>query len=119
MNPARAGTVFEENSPGGTVEPTGSQVQLSVSLGQATVPNVLSYDESSARRAINAAGLTVGTVSQVNNCVDPGTVQTQSLSGGTVVLPGTVLSIAVSTCNSTGGGGDGGSGGGGNPILPK
>jgi PASTA domain len=114
INPAPAGTVFAENSPGGTVEPTGSQVQISVSLGEAWVPNVLSYDQSSAMDAITAAGLTVGNVSHINNCVDPGTVQIQNPNGGVTVTPGTPVNIEVSTCTSGGGGG-----GGGNPILPK
>jgi beta-lactam-binding protein with PASTA domain len=104
MNPARAGTVFIQNSPVGTVEPTGSQVFVSVSLGQAWVPNVRSFDQASAERAINSNGLVVGNVGHINNCIDPGTVQTQNPNGGIMVLPGTAVNISVSTCNSGGGG---------------
>ena len=125
MSAARAGTVLSENSPAGTVEPAGSPVQISISLGQASVPHVIGDDSSSAMRAITNAGLTVGSVSHVNNCVDPGSVLTQDPSGGVIVSLGSTVDIQVSTCNSGGGcgGGGGGSGGGGGggrpPILPK
>jgi hypothetical protein len=117
MNPAPAGTVFEQNSPRDTVEPTGSSVQITVSLGQATVPNVRYMDEASAENAIVNAGLTVSASNQ-NDCVSPGDVVMQNPSGGTAVLPGTTVSIIVSRCDGGGGGGGGGDDGGGDP-LPK
>jgi hypothetical protein len=104
MNPAPVGTVFLENAPGGAVEPTGSEVNLSVSLGQVTVPDVRSLNGAAASRAITAAGLVVGQMSTVNNCVDPGLVQLQNPTGGAQVVPGTAVSITVSTCTSPGGG---------------
>ena len=106
INAAPQGTVFEQNSPGGTVEPTGSQVYLRVSLGQSVVPNVMGWDMSSAMQAITAANLTVGTLSFVNTCVDPGSVQMQNPWGGTAVLPGTSVDLQISTCNGGGGGDD-------------
>ena len=56
LNPAPIGTIFAQNSPDGTLEPTGSEVDLTVSLGQTTVPVVLGSGESSAVHAISAAG---------------------------------------------------------------
>ncbi|HYU84101.1 MAG TPA: PASTA domain-containing protein, partial [Kribbellaceae bacterium] len=67
------------------------------------VPNVLSFDLSSAANAITATGLAVGTVGSTDNCVDPGTVQVQNPSGGTAVAPGSAVNLTISTCN---GGGD-------------
>lgn len=116
LSSAPAGTVLAQNAPGGVVEPTGSPVNLFVSLGSATVPNVLTVDQTTAQNRITAAGLTVGSVSQVNSCLDPGTVQSQNPSGGAQVQPGTAVNITVSTC--TGNGGGGGGGGGGNPRQP-
>jgi len=113
MSPAAPGSVLSENSPDGTVEPTGSSVQITVSLGQASVPNVLSFDQQSAEQAITNAGLSVGTVSYNSNCTDPGDVLTQNPSAGVQVPAGTSVNIQVSTCPS-GGGGSGGTGGGGN-----
>jgi serine/threonine-protein kinase len=111
MNPAPVGTVSAQNSPGGTVEPTGSEVDLSVSLGQTTVPTLVGWDESSAVRAINAAGLAVGQISFISSCLDPGLVQLQNPRGGSLVTPGTSVSMTMATCPSGGGGGP--------PIHPK
>ena len=76
------------------------------------MPNVLSYDQASAEQAIENAGLTVDTPGQVNNCIDPGTVQTQHPSAGNQVPLGSTMHIDVSTCTS---GGGGGGDNGGNP----
>jgi beta-lactam-binding protein with PASTA domain len=38
VNPAPAGTMIAENSPAGTIEPTGSPVDLTISLGAVAVP---------------------------------------------------------------------------------
>jgi len=116
MNPALIGSVFAQNSQGGTVEPTDSEVHLSVSLGQVSVPNVIGDTTASATHAIKAAGLTVGQISSVNNCVDPGFVQQQNPRRGTPVIPGTPVNITTATCSS-GGGTPGG--GNGPPIQPK
>lgn len=113
------GTVLDQNSPSGTVEPTGSPVRITVSLGQVTVPYVLYEDLYSAEQEISNAGLAVGNVSYTNNCVDPGTVQVQDPSSGVREPLGTPVNVEVSTCSSSGGGGGGGSGGSGNPIQPK
>jgi hypothetical protein len=112
MSPAPPYTVISQNSPGGTIEPAGSPVQITISLGQATVPDVLSYDQASAEQAIQDAGLTYDTPGHVNNCIDPGTVQTQNPAAyAQVPIVGTTMHIDVSTCTSTGGGGGGNDGG--------
>jgi len=111
VNPAPAGTVLAQNAPAGVVEPTGSPVNLFVSLGSATVPEVRDRSQESATSRITGAGLTVGTVSQVTNCAAPGYVQSQSPAGGTRVRPGSAVNITVATCTGTGGGG-------GNPVQP-
>jgi hypothetical protein len=111
MNPAPVGTVFALNSPSGTVEPTGSEVDLSISLGQTAVPTVVGFGESAAVRAITAAGLAVGQISTVNSCIDKGLVQLQNPRGEMQVTPGTAVSISVASCNSGSGNGP--------PIHPK
>lgn len=97
------------------LDPSGT-VDLSVSLGQVSVPNVIGDNTASATHAIKAAGLTVGQISSVNNCVDPGSVLQQNPRGGTPVIPGTPVNITTATCSS-GGGTPGG--GNGPPIQPK
>ena len=62
MSTSAPGTVLSQNSPGGTIEPTGSPVQITVSLGQVSVPHLIGEQASSALQAITNAGLSVGTV---------------------------------------------------------
>jgi hypothetical protein len=123
---SRPGTVLAQSVPAGYVRPTGWTIDITVSNGRTTVPRVLNLDRTSAQTAITNAGLAVGSVSTVNNCVDPGSVQTQNPSPGVVVALDTPVNITISTCVSTGGGGGGGGGGTGGggggrrpPILPK
>jgi hypothetical protein len=68
----------------------------------AVVPDVRFFDQFSAEQMIIDAGLVVGYVGTLDDCVDPGYVTSQSPHGGTQVPPGTQVSITVSTC--TGGG---------------
>jgi hypothetical protein len=100
VSPSAPGTVVGQNAPAGTVEPTGSPVQIMVSVGQATVPPVLSDKLSTATAAIRNAGLKVGTVSYVNDCVDPGTVQSQDPLPGAQVALGSPVNIKISICIS-------------------
>jgi hypothetical protein len=81
-------------------EATAAHITVATTLAQ--VPNVLGFSQSSARTAIAVAGLTVGRITSVNTCLDPGTVQHQSPAGGALVARGTAVSLTVSTC--TGGG---------------
>lgn len=87
---------------------------LTVTPAPVTVPNVLSESEASAEGAIQAAGLIVGSISEVNNCIDPGSVQTQNPGGGAQVQRGTAVNLTVSTCTGNGGGG-----GDGGPRQPQ
>ena len=95
------GTVLAQDSPAGTIEPTGSPVQLTVSLGQVTVPDVLGDRWAAAVQAISEAGLTAVTLKPINNCVDPrtlGTVQSQNPAGGAQAAPGSHVDIQISAC---------------------
>lgn len=112
---APVGSVIAQSLSSGNIVATRTPMDITVSRGAVTVPNVRYWDPSSAMSAIRAAGLTVGVVSYVNTCLDPGTVQGTSPSAGAVVAPGTAVNLSVSTCTSTGGGGGGG---GGNPRQP-
>lgn len=105
VNPAAPGTVVAQSAAAGTLLASGGAVNLTVSLGQVNVPNVLSWDQGQAESRIVAVGLTVGSVSTTNNCIAPGTVQVQHPSPTTAVAPGSTVDLTVSTCTSTGGGG--------------
>ena len=104
VNPAPPGTVIAQNASAGTVEPVNSRVDLTVSLGLLTVPNVVGWDAVAAENLIRSLGLAVA-ASSTNNCIDPNTVQTQEPAAGSIVAPGLTVHLSVSTCNSGGGGG--------------
>ena len=92
------GTVLGQDSPAGTTEPDGSPVQLTVSLGHATVPDVIRDRPAAAVQAIKNAGLTAVTLPPISNCADPGTVQYQDPAGGAQAPPGSQVDIRVTAC---------------------
>jgi hypothetical protein len=99
---APPGTVLAQNSPGGTVEPVGSQVRITVSYGQTTVPDVLGDLMAAAKQTIRSAGLTPVTLAPSNNCADKsaqGKVQYQNPLHGAQVSPGAQVEIQTTSCN--------------------
>jgi serine/threonine-protein kinase len=89
-------------SPSGTAAP-GATIELSVSKGpkQATVPDVTSQDEDSARSALQSAGFVVSV--QRQDVGDPGLdgiVLSQSPTGGTKAAKGSTVTIVVGQVTS-------------------
>jgi beta-lactam-binding protein with PASTA domain len=64
-------------------------------------PTVLDMTQAEAVSAITAAGLEVGSVSFVNNCVSTGTVRSQSISGGVPATLGLTVDVVISSCSTT------------------
>jgi len=105
MNPMRPGTVIAENSPAGTIEPLGSPVNLTISLGAVTVPALRSLSLADATRTLTATGL-VASISYLAACIEPGHVISQGPDPGVLVAPGSTIRITVDngtprTCGST------------------
>ena len=94
VNFAAPGTVLAQNSPAGTVEPQGSPVDLTVSLGAVVVPDVTGVPLAEATRELSSAGLAAG-VSYNKACIEPGHVLTQEPSPQAVVAPGSTVRILV------------------------
>ena len=94
MDPARAGTVIAENSPAGTSEPIGSPVDLTISLGAATVPDLEGDTTAQAVRELTAVGL-VAHIEHTAQCTDPGHVIGQRPGAGTTVAPGSTVTITI------------------------
>ena len=66
-----------------------------IRFASVTVPNVISRDEATARRVLEARGLTVGTVEPVESRVAVGRVLTQEPRAGVRVEPGTPIALGV------------------------
>ncbi|MBP9004096.1 MAG: PASTA domain-containing protein, partial [Candidatus Hydrogenedentes bacterium] len=93
------GQVISQTPAGGASVAPGSAVDLVVSTGvcPVTVPDVVGLDQASAETAITSAGLTVGTVYEVcSPSVPAGEVFGQIPGAGSLVAPGTAVSISVS-----------------------
>ena len=94
VDPARAGTVIASNSPAGTLEPTGSPVDLTISLGAVTVPDLEGDTIAQAVRELTALGL-VAHIEHTAQCTDPGHVIGQRPGAGTTVAPGSTVTITI------------------------
>jgi beta-lactam-binding protein with PASTA domain len=92
-----AGVVISQSPVGGTTVSVGSSVDLVVSLGPPTVPDVVGMSEPDANSAITAVTLKIGAITYVrNDTVPAGTVLSQNPVGGTTVSVGSSVDLTVS-----------------------
>ena len=99
-SPFRAGIVIAQNSPAETVEPVGSPVNLTISLGPAvTVPDLEGDTAAQATRELTAVGLAVS-IEHSAQCTAPGQVIAQTPSAGTSVAPGSTVTITIDSGTS-------------------
>ena len=93
------GTVIRQSPESGTMALEGTKVTIVVSQGKesVTVPDLKNHTESEARKALEAVGLQVGTVStDYSDTVEEGKVLDQSEIAGKTVYSGTTVNIVVS-----------------------
>ena len=94
----KKGLVVDTAPPQGSLIERGSPVTLRVSSGpeQVEVPDVVGETEENARSAIEAAGLSVGKVTDEETAdEDPGTVLAQSPAKGKTVAKGSAVKLTV------------------------
>lgn len=121
-----AGQIMEQNIAEGTKVEVGSSVEVTIagsgSSGtsgsstsstaadstssttdtEVTVPNVVGKDEATARAAIEAAGLTVGTVTETSSdTVTSGLVISQTVAANTKTAKGTKVNLVLSSGSSS------------------
>ena len=99
--PAR--TVMDQSPSGGATAPPGSAVVVDESGGpnSITVPDVVGGTEADARATLQQAGLSVGTVGQVEDpSTTPGTVVSQNPQGGAQTGSGSSVDIYVAVTPS-------------------
>ncbi|WP_332641607.1 Stk1 family PASTA domain-containing Ser/Thr kinase [Aeromicrobium sp.] len=89
--------VINSNPPAGEIVDFGSTVTLKVSKGQSTVPNVVGMTKAEAIDALEDAGLNVDVVEDPASPAPQDEVTAQDKPEGTVVAPGTTVTITVST----------------------
>jgi eukaryotic-like serine/threonine-protein kinase len=98
-----AGLVISQSIAGGTTEPLYTPVSFVVSSGPTvpilttTVPNVVGLPSYQAGSTVSNDGLIINTfLYATSNTVPAGYVISQSLTAGSVVPTGTIISLAVS-----------------------
>jgi eukaryotic-like serine/threonine-protein kinase len=93
------GTVIAQTPKAGTETGHGTTVDLVVAgSGTSLVPDVRGMNQTAAATAIEAAGLTLGSVDQVADAAVPaGVVTSQYPAGGTQAPTGSGVTITVST----------------------
>jgi beta-lactam-binding protein with PASTA domain len=92
------GQVMTQAPAAGQRVPKNTSVGITVSQGpaNATVPNVVGQTQTEATDALKQAGLGTKVISNYSADVAKGDVYSQSPAQGTLVAPGTVVSIHVS-----------------------
>ncbi|MFS0885839.1 Stk1 family PASTA domain-containing Ser/Thr kinase [Aeromicrobium sp. 179-A 4D2 NHS] len=90
------GRVLNSNPPPGEEVERGSTVTLIVSRGQVEVPNVVNQDVDAARSTLEDLGLKVTIQEDPSGTAADGTVTAQSREAGSMVPPGTTITLTVS-----------------------
>lgn len=97
-----AGNVIRQDPNAGFQTAAGSTVNIFVSAGSKTVPDVVGQSLESAKTAIEGAELKLGTVSlATSDTVPAGTVISQNPSGGSPVVSGSAVNLTVSSGTAT------------------
>jgi beta-lactam-binding protein with PASTA domain/tRNA A-37 threonylcarbamoyl transferase component Bud32 len=103
-NDAPKDTVIAQSPDGGTYQPPGATITLTVSKGPttSTVPDVTSISQADAITQLRASGFKVHVVPQpVTDPNQDGIVQTQDPAGTTKAPPGSMVTIAVGKFSGT------------------
>jgi serine/threonine-protein kinase len=97
------GSATRTDPAAGVSLPVGSAVTLFISSGKpkVTVPDVTGQSQSDAKATLRAAGFGVATTHQTSTTAANDTVISQSPSGGTLVPPGSTVTLVVATAPTT------------------
>jgi len=90
-----AGTVLDSDPAEGTNVDTGTAVNLVVSSGAVSVPDVTGASQTDATNTLKGAGFKVLVVKSKTNDVAPGTVFSQSPKAGTSAPLGSTVTITI------------------------
>jgi serine/threonine-protein kinase len=98
----KAGSVISTDPTAGNQVAKGTTINLVVSNGKVVVPNVVNLDISDAQNQLTASTLMLGVTITTQGGTCAGTqgtvVLSQSVAAGTVVAPGTNVTLTVA-CN--------------------
>jgi serine/threonine-protein kinase len=90
-----SGVVVATDPPAGTEVQLGSVVNIEVSKGTKSVPELVGLTEAQARSDLINAGFVVNVVTQEDAVAPPGTVLAQTPRAGKKVAPGSLVTLTV------------------------
>jgi 6-phosphogluconolactonase len=94
---APVGTVISQSIAPGVIVSPGTSINLAVSSGPVSVPNVVGLTQPAATTALASAGLTVGTVTPASSAtLSPGSIISQSPAAGSVTVSGSAVNLTIS-----------------------
>lgn len=91
------GTVLSQSIPSGTSVDVGSRIDITVSSGKLTVPDVTGKSKTEARNILINLGFTVEVLTEDNATVAANTVLSQAPTANTLAKKGTTITITVAT----------------------
>lgn len=91
------GTILEQNPIAGSSVEAGSRVDVAISSGKVTVPNVLGLNRTEAYTILFTAGFTVQFIEEPRADIAAGTVLAQSPLPGEVTVKGTIVVLNVAS----------------------
>ncbi len=91
------GTILEQNPIAGSSVEAGSRVDVAISSGKVTVPNVLGMNRTDAYTILLTAGFTVQFIEEPRADVATGTVLAQTPLPGEVTTKGTIVVLNVAS----------------------
>lgn len=89
------GTILEQNPIAGSSVEAGSRVDVAISSGKVTVPNVLGMNRTDAYTILFKAGFTVQFIDEPRSDIAAGTVLAQMPLPGEVTVKGTIVVLNV------------------------
>ena len=89
------GTILEQNPIAGSSVEAGSRVDVAISSGKVTVPNVLGMNRTDAYTILLTAGFTVQFIDEPRSDIAAGTVLAQMPLPGEVTVKGTIVVLNV------------------------
>ena len=95
------GTVLSQSIPSGTAVDVGTRVDITISSGKLTVPDVTGKTKTQARNILINLGFTVEVVTEDNATVAANTVLSQTPTANTLAKKGTTITITVATTPAT------------------
>ena len=95
-NPEQAGKITEQDKPSGSLQPAGTDVDITIAGPVCTVPNLVAMSEADAKAAVEAQGCTLRTDQRAtSNPAEIGKVVSQNPAANLHVPTGSAVDVSL------------------------